>query len=82
MQTHFSEEKQSLFFTTSLPKVNKSESEMRPSDYDLHAIDVNLSNATTSDKVKLMEETLKAISLDFIKKSHHSEKMQVENAKL
>lgn len=82
LQTHFSEEKESLFFATSFPKVNKPKSEMRPGDYDLHAIGANLLNATMSDKVEMMEETSKAISSDFIKKSHRLEKMQVENAKL
>lgn len=55
---------------------------MRPNDYDLHAIGVSLLNATASDKVEMMEETSKAISSDFIKKSHHLEKAQEENAKL
>ncbi|XP_059077900.1 uncharacterized protein LOC131072842 [Cryptomeria japonica] len=82
LQTHFREEKQSLFFGTSFPKVNKPESEMKPSDYDLHAIGVNLLNAMTSNKVKMMEEILKAISSNFIKKSRCLEKTQAKNAKL
>lgn len=55
---------------------------MRPNDYTLHAIRVNLLNATMSDKVKMMQETLKAVSSDFIKKSHRLEKMQAENVNL
>lgn len=55
---------------------------MRPSDYDLHVIGVNLLNATASNKVEMMEETSKAISSNFIKESHHLEKTQAENPKL
>lgn len=55
---------------------------MRPNDYTLHAIGVSLQSAMTSDKVEMMEETSKAVSTDFIKKSHHLEKIQVENASL
>lgn len=55
---------------------------MKPNEYTLHAIDVSLQSTTTSDKVEMMEETSKAISSDFIKKSHHLEKIQVENANL
>lgn len=82
LQTHFSEEKDTLFFATRFPKINKLDSEMRPNNYDLHTIGVNILNATTSDKVKMMEETSKVISSDFIKKIHHLEKAQAENAKL
>lgn len=81
-QTHFSEKKDSLFFVTIFPKINKPESEMRPNDYALHAIGVNLLNAMALDKVEMMEETSKVVSLDFIKKSHHLEKTQAKNVKL
>lgn len=43
---------------------------MRSNDYTLHAINVSLQNAMTSDKVEMMEETSKAMSSDFIKKTH------------
>lgn len=55
---------------------------MRPNDYTLHVIGVSLQSATTSDKVEMMEETSKVVSMDFIKKSCHLEKIQVENANL
>lgn len=55
---------------------------MRPNNYTLHAIGVSLQSATASDKVEMMEETSKVVSLDFIKKSGHLEKIQVENANL
>lgn len=58
------------------PNVNKPEAQMRPDDYSLHAIRVNLSNAMIMDKVEMMEETLKVVSSDFIKKSHCLEKMK------
>lgn len=82
MQTHFGKEKDSLFFATMFPKVDKLEAQMRPNDYTLHAISVNLLNATAYAKVEMMEETLKVMSTDFIKKSHHLEKMQAENVNL
>lgn len=55
---------------------------MRPNDSILHAISINLVNATGFDKVEMMEETSKAVSLDFIKKIHRLEKMQEENVNL
>lgn len=55
---------------------------MRPNDYELQAMGISLQSATTSDKVGMMEETSKAVSTDFIKKSRHLEKLQVENASL
>lgn len=78
VETHFSEENNSLLFATMFPKVNKSEAQMRPNDYTLHAFRINLSNATTMDKVKMMEETLKVVFSDFIKKIRCLDKMQEE----
>lgn len=78
VQTHFSEENDSLFFKTVFPKVNEPEAQMKPDDYSLHAFGVDLTNATAMDKVEMMEETSKAVSLDFIKKSCHLDKMQVD----
>lgn len=64
------------------PKVDRLKAQMRPNDYTLHAIGINLLNATTSDKVEMMEETSKVVSSNFIKKSHHLEKLQTENVDL
>lgn len=55
---------------------------MRPNDYELQAMDVSLQSAMASDKVRMMEETSKVVSMDFIKKSHLLEKLQAENASL
>lgn len=82
VQMHFSEEKDSLLFVTMFPKVEKLEAQMRPSDYTLHVVGVNLLNAMISNKVEMMKETLKDVSLDFIKKSPHLEKVQAENVTL
>lgn len=43
---------------------------------------ISLQSTTASDKVGMMEETYKAVSTDFIKKSRHLKKLQVENASL
>lgn len=82
LQTHFSKEKDCLFFANLFPKVDKLESQMRLNDYALHAIGINLQNATTSDKVEMMEETLKVVSSYFIRKTRHLEKIQAKNADL
>lgn len=82
LQTHFNKEKDCLFFANMFPKVDKLEAQMRPNDYTLHFIGINLLNATVYDKVEMMEETLKAMSSDFIKKSPHMEKPQMENVNL
>lgn len=42
---------------------------MRPNDYTLHVVGVNLLNATTSNKFEMMEENLKVVSSDFIKQT-------------
>lgn len=55
---------------------------MRPDDYALQAIGVSLQNATASDKVRMMEETSKEVSMEFIKKSHRLENLQAENVSL
>lgn len=55
---------------------------MRPDDYALQVIDITLQSAMTSDKVGMMEETSQEVSTDFIKKSHHLEKLQAENVSL
>lgn len=81
LQTHSREEKDFPFFVNMFPRVDNPESQMRPNDYTLHAISINLLNATMSDKVEMMEETSKVVSSDF-KKSRHLEKIQVENANL
>lgn len=51
---------------------------MRPNDYTLHVVGVNLSNAMAMDKVEMMEETSKVVSSDFIKKSCRLDKIQAE----
>lgn len=76
VQTHFNEENNNLLFATMFPKVNKMEAQMRPNDDTLHDVGVNLSNAMAMDKLEMMEENLKAVSLDFIKKSCHLDKMK------
>lgn len=64
------------------PKADKPEAQIKPNEYTLHAIGVNLLNVTASDKVEMIKETSKAVSSYFIKKSRCLEKMQVENANL
>lgn len=64
------------------PKVDKPKAQIRPNDYTLHVVGVNLLNATILDKVEMMEEMSKAMSLYFIKKSHCLEKMQAKNVSL
>lgn len=82
VQTHFSKENDSLFSATMFPKVNKPKAQMKPYDYSLHAFEVDLTNATAMDKEEMMEETLKAVSSDFIKKSHRLDKMQADLSRL
>lgn len=63
-------------------KVNKTKAQMKPNGYSLHVVKVDLMNATAMDKVEMMEETLKVVSSDFIKKRHHLDKMQEELSRL
>lgn len=55
---------------------------MRPNDYTLQAINVSLQSTTLSDKVEMMEETSKVVSIDFVKKNCCLEKLQAENVSL
>lgn len=82
LQTYFNEQRDCLYSTNLVPKVDKPESQMRPDDYALQAINVSLQSTTASDKVGMMEETYKVVSIDFIKKSHRLEKLQAENVSL
>ncbi|XP_059076736.1 uncharacterized protein LOC131875997 [Cryptomeria japonica] len=65
--------------TNQFPRLTSQKSQMRPDDYELQAMGVSLQSAIESDKVGMMKETSKAVSTDFIKKSHRSEKLQAEN---
>lgn len=82
LQTHFSEQRDCLYFANLVPKVDKLESQMMPDDYELQAMGVSLQSAMASDKVGMMEETSKAASTNFIEKSHHLEKLEAKNALL
>lgn len=59
-------------------KVNKPKAQIKPNDYALHDVRINLSNTTNMDKVKMMEENLKAVSSNFIKKSCLLDNIQAE----
>lgn len=55
---------------------------MKSDDYSLHAIKIDLMNTTTMDKVEMIEETSKVVSLDFIKNNHYQDKMQEDHSLL
>lgn len=52
------------------PRINKPQGEMQPKDYEIYAVGLDMKVAWPQDKVKIMEETQRVVTSDFLKIGH------------